>query len=222
MIELISIHIPKTAGTSFHQVLVEQYGPAVSPALRRRDVLEHLALHGDLSRGQPEDRRILHGHFTYQEVAALHRSSGARVICWLRHPAARVISNWRFFQDRLDHPAINPEVAALNAHRRGEDLLTYAALEENRNRMSQFLRGVPLQDLFFAGIQEYFAQELQRLAALLDWPAMSIPHLNPGREAPVTDPDTWRALCQFNTEDMDLYREALHLRDFSLQNISLP
>ena len=37
MIELISIHVPKTGGQSFYQVLKQVYGDRLSISYRRRD-----------------------------------------------------------------------------------------------------------------------------------------------------------------------------------------
>lgn len=222
MIELISIHIPKTAGTSFHRVLERQYPEAVSPSLRRRDVLEHLTRFGDLAEGQPAGRRVLHGHFTYREVAGLHRRSGAKVICWLRHPAERVISNWRFFLDRLRHPDINPAVAVANAHRRDEGLLTYAAREENRDRMSKFLEGITLDGLFFTGIQEWFAEDVARLAGLLRWPEVEVPQLNIARQPDPVEAGLIEAIIALNRKDMALYEAALARRNAWLTQTPVP
>lgn len=212
MIQLISIHIPKTAGTSFHRVLQSVYGQGVSPSLRRRDVpklLEGAALSAEHLNG---DWSVIHGHLRYREVAGLQRQTGADLICWLRHPAERVISNHAFFIDRLEHPEINPEVSAANAHRRGESLLEYAALPENRNRMSWFMEDALLETFRFIGIQEHFEEDLATLARTLGWPAVQPPRLNEGTGARSVDPAIHETICQWNADDMELYRKALGLR----------
>jgi hypothetical protein len=212
MIELLSIHIPKTGGTSFYQVLQQVYGPTVTPSLKRRDYAALIARHGSLETAFDPEIRAVHGHLYYRELAALHRTSGAKVICWLRHPVVRVWSNYRFFIHRLQNPALNPDVAAQNQHRREESLLEYARLEENRNRMSKFLEGLALDDLFFVGLLEDFEADLQRLCRLMGWGAPpTLPHHNrgelPGKAA--LDAALYEQLVMLNGEDMELYEKAI-------------
>jgi hypothetical protein len=212
MIELLSIHIPKTGGTSFYQVLQQGYGPAVTPALKRRDYAALIARHGSLEAAFGPETRAVHGHLYYRELEGLHRASGAKVICWLRHPVERVWSNYRFFIHRLQNPELNPEVSAQNQHRREESLLEYASLEENRNRMSKFLEGIALKELFFVGILENFEADLQRLCRLMGWPAPPTPpHRNRG-ELPgkaTLDAALYDQLAMLNREDVALYEKAI-------------
>lgn len=213
MIELISIHIPKTAGTSFHHVLQQVYGPDVTPALRRRDIQSMIADSGSIESALSTHVRVIHGHFYYHEVKSIHESHHSNLICWLRHPANRVISNYNFFIDRLQHPALNPKTAALNAHRREETLIEYARLEENRNRMAKFLTGTTLESFFFIGFQECFEQDLRLLAGKLCWPDYHLPALNlKNLVSPVTD-QLYQEICELNSEDMTLYKKAHSLRE---------
>lgn len=212
MIRLISIHIPKTAGTSFHQVLQTVYGENVSHSLRRRDVSD-LTVEGHVIGSRLDPRwTVLHGHLRYAEIAELQGLTSADMICWLRHPADRVISNHAFFIDRLAHPEVNPEVSTLNAHRREETLLDYASLPENRNRMSWFLEGANLDTFDFIGFQEHFNDDLALLARRLRWPHVEVPRLNERKEGVSVDPEVYEAICAWNEADLELYQEALRLR----------
>lgn len=208
MIELLSIHIPKTGGTSFYQVLQQAYGPAVTPSLKRRDYEALIAQHGSLLKAFGPEIRAVHGHLYYRELEALHQESGARLICWLRHPVERLLSNYRFFIHRLQHPELNPRVYAQNQHRREESLLEYASLEENRNRMSKFLEGILLENLFFVGLLENFEADLQRLAGLMGWPSPpTLPHHNRAEltDYPALDAGLYAQIASLNGEDMELY-----------------
>lgn len=212
MIRLISIHIPKTAGTSFHEVLSSVYGDRVSPTLRRRDVPE-ISEGGKVSDLKlPQEWTVLHGHLRYGEITDLHQQHTSDILCWLRHPADRVISNHAFFIDRLGHPEINPEVSALNAHRRKESLLEYASLPENRNRMSWFLEGTTLDSFLFIGFQENFSEDLSVLAQRLGWSGIKVPRLNERKAERIIDPDLFEEICSLNDADMALYREAMLIR----------
>lgn len=219
MIELLSIHIPKTAGTSFHDILVQVYGEAVSASLKRRDVLAN-------ERESPDGRlrfehglRVIHGHFKFREIAHLRIPGETRLICWLRHPVLRVVSNWHFFQDGLRHPQRNPEQSRQNAHRQGESLLTYAREEENRNRISDFLAGATPEDFFFIGIQEHFGEDIQRLGGMLGWPEVQVRDLNKNSRVSDPSPEEWAEISRLNSDDLVWYEQALQWRTRKINRV---
>jgi hypothetical protein len=217
MIELLSIHIPKTGGTSFYHLLQQAYGQALSSSLKRRDYEALIAQHGSLQKAFGPEIRAVHGHLYYRELKALHLASGAKVICWLRHPVERLLSNYRFFIHRLQHPELNPQVFEQNQHRREESLLEYARLEENRNRMSKFLEGITLEELFFIGFLEGFDTDLQQLAGLMGWPSPptpTLPHFNQGKleKQMVVDAAIFEELAGLNHFDLELYERARAIR----------
>ena len=214
MLELLSIHIPKTGGTSFYDMLCQSYGEeAVGISYRRRDVLKANEQFGSLSASIPPSQKVLHGHLFYHEVKEMHQSSGAKVICWLRDPIERVISNYRFFIHRLQNPKINPAVYELNKHRVNESLLKYASYRENRNVMSQYLKGLPLESIDFIGFLDHFEEDVKRLEKLLDWEPVQLPHLNKGaikRSTELSDKER-KKLTRWNKRDIALYNKAKEL-----------
>lgn len=216
MIDVISIHIPKTAGTSFYQVLMQVYGNRLSSSLKRRDIKSLMNAHSDLASAFSIDTRIIHAHVYYKEVEKLHLKYKSKVICWLRNPTARVISNYNFFMHGLHNPMKNKDTYELNKHRTNETLLTYAQREENRNRMSKFLNGIELEELFFFGILESFAQDVNQLADMLNWPNFTIPHLNnlspEEGNNPAIDNITIETINALNALDIELYQKALVLK----------
>jgi hypothetical protein len=214
MIELLSIHIPKTGGTSFYRILQQAYGEsAVSISFKRRDYEAAIKNHGNLPAAIPDELKVLHGHLTYRELKSLHKQSKAKVICWLRDPVERVVSNYQFFIHRLQNPEINPRVYELNKHRINESLMTYAKYKENRNVMYQHLKGIPLEDMAFVGFLDHFEEGLDRLANLMNWTDIEIPHLNKRqakKEYPLS-PKEHQQLLRLNRKDIKLYQKALSI-----------
>ncbi|MFT6020599.1 MAG: hypothetical protein ACI9CQ_003405, partial [Saprospiraceae bacterium] len=86
MLDLISIHIPKTGGTSFYQILQQVYGEELSISYRRKDYNEVIQRGLDLAKTINEEIKIFHGHLCYEELRTIHQNSNAKVICWLRDP----------------------------------------------------------------------------------------------------------------------------------------
>lgn len=207
MIQLLSIHIPKTAGTSFYHVLEQIYTTDLSPSIKRRDLAGTQEDTFDLSHYP-----IVHGHITWEEAAPYCDKEKTKIICWLRNPVDRVLSNYRFFINRLEHPEYNPKVAEINRHRIHESALEYATREENRNRMSKFTAGLALEDFFFIGLVECFDQDLNILATLLEWPGYLNPYLNKSSSNMTFPLEVREAVANLNEQDMDLYSRVIALK----------
>ncbi|MFT4664005.1 MAG: hypothetical protein ACI8YQ_003542 [Polaribacter sp.] len=210
MLDLISIHIPKTGGTSFYQILQQVYGEELSISYRRKDYNEVIQRGLDLAKTINEEIKIFHGHLCYEELRTIHQNSNAKVICWLRDPVERVISNHRHFIKRNSLP--NP--VRPHQHRVNESLLNFAQRESNRNRMSQFLEGIDLQNLFFIGFLESFEKDLIHLSNLLEWPDFNIPKLNTSTSGEMGIPiDILLEIKDLNKIDYALYNSAQALAE---------
>lgn len=183
--ELISIHVPKTAGVSFRRLLQRVYGER-EVALDYDDrVLDPTsafranpaawaqgprARYLDTLRTREPAARVVHGHFAVGKYAG--EFPEARRIVWLREPIARLVSHYCYW---LELPPTNNAL-----HRRlVEERLSleeFAALEPMRDVMSgTFLGGMDFAELDFVGLQENFDEDLHRLGRLLGWPKELIP-----------------------------------------------
>lgn len=209
-LELISIHIPKTAGTSFRLMLKQEYGEKgavrldlVDGAIRlENETLEKLIL--------PPSVRAIHGHMTFQDVRANFDLETIPLITWLRHPVDRVLSNYFYLLDRM-HDFIPKENHAV-IPRMVRSLEEFVEAEPNQNRIAKFLNGATTNDFAFIGVVEHFGADIPRLADLMNWKNRSIPKVNETRTERPTVSETMRAhIAALNARDMEWYAQALSI-----------
>ncbi|MEL6973549.1 MAG: sulfotransferase family 2 domain-containing protein [Bacteroidota bacterium] len=202
---IISIHIPKTAGTSFYHILSQVYGDRLSLSLKRRDIKE-LKQGGKWGTSpSPTSYDVLHGHFRYDEIIG-RITAETKLICWLRDPLQRLISNYHFFKMLCVTPQRNPANYARRKHRANEALETYAARPGNQNRICEFIGETNLHHFDFVGQVETFTKDIQRLSKLLSWPEVYIPYHNRSNHTalPIA-PDQIEQLIHWNLKDVKLY-----------------
>ena len=218
--EVISLHIPKTGGTSFYHILQQVYGPALDRRYRRRDYLAAVNSPGGFEESIAANAKALHGHFYYPEIKALHQRTDAKLVAWLRDPIERVRSNFRFFKRGLENPEINPQNYERNKHRIQETLLEYASLPECRNAMTAFTAGAAVEDFFFIGLQERFNEDVQLLGKQLNWGPITVPHENvsvPQKQA--LSQEELAFLREWNAADVRLYLKVLEWRELPVPEV---
>lgn len=200
---LISVHIPKCAGTSFRHILQGlyedrlwlNYGTAFVRDLARADMI-------------PAGTACIHGHFfadTFDDVIA-----DRQLITWLRHPVERVVSNYHHF---LRSPDLRDDCCrALLDHKL--TLREFAELEWMRNLATRYFAGRTLEDFAFVGIAERFLESLHVFGDTIGWPApLPAPrdNINPERlteryEIPAGD---YEYILGLNALDLFTYERAL-------------
>jgi len=216
-LELVSIHIPKTAGTSFRNILKKVYG-------EDRVIRVDITLPSEKTPYSscpepppvlPEGTKVIHGHFRFQDVAEKYKlRKDIPIITWVRNPVERVISNY-FYLQKILRDIIREEERSVNILGKMEkSLIEYARAEINRNRISRFLEGLNLEDLLFVGIQEYFSEDLRYLAELLGWEGYEEYFHNTSEEQKKPVPDEIRQeIAALNAKDMEIYKRALELKE---------
>lgn len=214
MLEIVYIHIPKTGGSSILQLFHKNFDEAEICAVKRNLFKENpsAAPSSLLLNAVSPRTRVLHGHFTYEEVApllALHPN--AKVITFLRNPVDRVVSNYSYFKTRI----LEGKVPAHQLARESETLKEYASLPASQNRMSRFLKGISPENLFFTGFLENFEDDLERLFGLLGLQIEVIPFINENKESRSKKQsltmEEYKYLEKLNADDMELYRRALEI-----------
>ncbi|WP_417612803.1 sulfotransferase family 2 domain-containing protein [Owenweeksia hongkongensis] len=214
-IELVSLHIPKTAGTSFRTILEESFGRR---SVVRFDIYKsgEVYLKDKPIKGTSLGRktRVIHGHFSYQDfVDRVDYDHSIPMVTWLRHPLQRTLSNYYFLNkiiaDRLKE---RPEENLMK--RMGRSLMEFVAQEENQNIMNRFLEGADLKQFKFVGIQDDFEEELIRFEKTMGWKGVvNRVHnaTNANRESLTAEERAF--ILEANKKDMELYQEALRIRN---------
>jgi hypothetical protein len=218
-LELVSLHIPKTAGTSFRTVLQERYGKR---QVLHFDIYPSGAIHakGKALKGCDlgKKTKVLHGHFGYRDLyEKVEINPKTPVITWLRHPVERVVSNY-FFLNKIMAGRLKERPDENLLARMGRSLSEFAQQEENQNRMSHFLAGADLKSFHFVGIQDYFEEDLQRLALSMQWPMIAnrVHNATEVKKPEISEAE-YQLIESLNQRDIDLYEEALNLRNQSLK-----
>ncbi len=227
---LFSVHVPKTAGTSFRRALEAAYGTDHLHFDYDRIDDPIAPFHADFAawrmaadrdiQSLPLHVQAVHGHFS----AVKYRPAfpDGRWITWLRHPVGRLISHFFFWKSLpRDGGQGHSYLPAIWDGRVG--FREFVELPLMRDLVSaHFLRGMCLQDFTFVGIQEHYAEDLAYLGRLLGWPASALgnrtENSNPHPDYAAVARSVWRdkALLQriheLHAGDMELYRQACALR----------
>ena len=219
-IELISVHIPKTAGTSFRHSLQSAYS---KKAVARLDIhLEDERIRLDEQAFEqkqfPSRLKVLHGHFSPHLLRKHFSLNGnTPVITWLRDPVERVASNYFYLEKRL-REELQEERKQLNIlSKMQRSLLEYAQADLNRNRMHKFLHGMALEEFAFVGIQDHYSEDLAQLAKLMGWTASLEFHHNKTGKYDISSEDR-QLIRSWNQFDVALYEQGLKLREARIAN----
>lgn len=212
MIKIISLHILKTGGMSFLEILKDQYGKdSVYRYTERYTRLRHIRRKIVLNTF-PRKTKVLHGHLVYRNVEHLVRKHQSKVIVWFRNPVERVISRYYFLMKNIEK---NPR------HSRRElkilSLLEYANRPGQMNEQSRFVDGIDLDQLFFFGFLETFNDDLQVLAEKLQWQSLNSYHNNSNvnyksRFMDEVSDETRNEIRALNTLDVELYNHAWKMK----------
>lgn len=173
MVELVSVHVPKCAGTSFLDALTEAFGrdaiyrdyddrpvdPAAPVNLDPAGFFERAHAGGyPLLAG----KRVVHGHFHARKYAAL--GEGVRRIAFLREPIDRMISHYYYWMSTplTDH-ALRSYVV-----RNRLSVYEFARLPLIHDFYTRtFFSGVDLGTFAFVGFFETYREDVARLSARL-------------------------------------------------------
>jgi hypothetical protein len=167
----VSLHLPKTAGSTFSSILKEWYGP--------RLLLDYGDLVGDESRASclhrerrrqtarenattiAKDYSAIHGHFYAPKYLDIFPN--ARFSVFFRDPLTRIPSYFHYLT-RCQHHR-NPLVRAIRSSNMTLD--EFIRWDYMRNLCARMIGPLSVNDFWFVGIQEHYMQSVRLLAAML-------------------------------------------------------
>lgn len=206
---IFSIHIPKTAGTSFRNALAERYGPALALYYGAKDRKTHpllrvprKAIVSRLPLLEAEGVAVLHGHYAARFVEAAIDDPAKQVWTWLRDPVERVLSHHAFYAERPVEARLGSEVRD-----GGLPLLDFAARGVMRDVQRSYLGDLSPGDLAFVGVTERFELGLAMLFG--DEAPRLTRRFNATAERAEADRTVRDAIAALNARDVELYAEAL-------------
>jgi hypothetical protein len=212
---LISVHMPKTAGTTLLDALGAHFKDALrgdyvdfpinTPERERHEAALRFAL--EHSRAPLEGVNCIHGHFLPLKYLTLEREPV--FVTWLRDPVDRLISHYRYWYKIYD-------ATAKPLHRKVVEekwsLVRFCLSPELRNLYTQFLWGFPIQNFAFIGVVERFVEDFgefsRRYLGSVAIPAAR----NVSEQRPAIEPSFRREVAAFHALDMELYEYALTRR----------
>ena len=219
---LISVHLPKTAGSSFQEALESYFGEKLSLDYASRPINQSsyerkasslTAALGLACRYDKLGAACIHGHFLPIKYRWLKTASRKKFVVWLRDPIERLASHYYYWISDY-----NPDTAGRLRRRVVEenwDIERFCFSGEMRNIYSQWIWGFPMDRFDFVGITENYASDLNYFARTLlkgELP-VTAKNVNPLRQTEryIDDSGLRSRLEKFHQKDMQLYWRALEV-----------
>lgn len=224
---LISVHLPKTAGTSFEYELEHSLGDKLlkdySLGIVKNSALNNnklaLELSANIRYSKYENIDCIHGHFFPLKYLMLDKYINVKFITWMRHPVDRYFSHFYYLKNNFTLE----QTEGIHYLMIDEDwsFERFVFEPEFQNLYSQFLWGFPLEYFDFIGITEFYTED--RLAFSKKY-GMSFKKnelkMNQRKSSNnvVITQELRTKIEKFHAKDMDLYYRALEMRNQRITN----
>jgi hypothetical protein len=212
---IVSVHIPKTAGSSFRADLLAAYGPRLLldygdwPEVSTPEAdARHAASRAhvlDLIASDPEDYAAIHGHFLVSKYIGVFPVTG--FVAMVRDPYQHAVSSYEHAlrQGPSEHPGLQ------RFKRDGMTLTESIAMVPDHQ--SLFLRGVPIEEYALIGVTECYERSVALFGTIFGVAMPRTPtrdNVNPAKaEGPYPiSAEVRAAVDRHRAQDVALYRRA--------------
>jgi hypothetical protein len=217
---IISVHLPKTAGSSFQISLDQHFAKKLlldytdlpintPPFERNRRALISGVRNTEMIFSGIE---CIHGHFMPVKYLLLNTIHPLTFVTWMRNPVERVISHFYFWEKTYcsNSPPLHKRIIEEKW-----TLEKFCLSDEVRNLYHQFLWGFPLHNFDFIGITEHYEYDFMYFSHFFlhqNLTAHKV-NINKNRKGDYPISKTLRRQIEsFHMLDMELYHIALKLR----------
>lgn len=194
----VSLHVPKTGGSSFRQILEQRFGDRLQRAY-------------DESEGWSIVPRpaCIHGHGVFKYFAdAIAERTDVRWLTFLRNPLRSAVSHYYFIKRySRRNPRVTFEDRGLETWLTHSEPFRYPDPPGyNHNRYSKWFEKRPIGQYDFVGIIEQFDESLVLLYDLFKWDPLYYRSENVGRyDPPILSDDVITRFQELNAEDCAIY-----------------
>lgn len=199
---IVSVHVPKCAGTSFRHILTSlcgariwfNYGTIFSRDQARADLV-------------PPGTAFIHGHFLADAFDDLFPQR--RLVAWVRHPVERLVSNYHHF---LRTPDMR-DACCRALHERRLNLREFANLPWMQNEVTRYLADKPEGDFDFIGVSEIFGESVEHFCEIFGFRSVRVlplENVNPARKTERYDlsREDYTYILDRNQADLEFYHKA--------------
>lgn len=181
---IISVHIPKTAGTSFRKALEKSYGPSLLLDYNHQRIFDFLlsrgysldSIHREwlkyykitslyrriiLKEKPPNNIEIIHGHFPANKYYADYLLNKAKFITWIREPFERMISNYYFWKQVSND---TPDLFVRKIFYENWSIEDYCFCVTFKDYQSLFIGSFPITGFAFIGTVENYEADIDYLS----------------------------------------------------------
>ena len=170
--KLISIHVPKAAGTSFKGILEYLYGRSLLP-IYQNELNKKIWNHERIEISQKY--RAIQGHFPATQQL-LESFPDAKLISWVRHPLNRLVSYYYYWLQRPGHNNPNHD----RFIKEKPSLVEFSSWEFMQGELNSYFQ-VPIEQFDYIGIVENYEESFKRMSKILGWPTVNQIKSNVGK-----------------------------------------
>ena len=220
----ISLHLPKTAGSSFrtaleqtfaHRLLKDYQGSGISLPQHKRHqkVLQQAQT---IAKNGLQNIECVHGHFLPFKYLCLDDTTPLTFITWMREPVARAISHYYYWQRSYNSKTSAPHHKKVIEEQ--WSLEKFCLSPEFQNIYCQYLWAFPIEYFSFIGITEHYEKDIKYFSDNFLRKALPVLKVNTRavtEDAPLSK-EALKKIQLFHQKDITLYQKALELRQIRL------